>query len=127
MTGLVILKFGGLSLASPDLIRLAAARIAAWRSRGPEVVAVVSASGHTTDRILAWLGAAAGAERSGRESDKALATGEQLAAALVAAALSASDCPAVSLSGAETGLRATGGWGAGHLSGFDERPIRRAL
>ena len=40
MTGLVILKFGGLSLGSPDLIRLAAARIAAWRSRGPEVVAV---------------------------------------------------------------------------------------
>lgn len=127
MSELVVLKFGGLSVGSPELIRLAAARIAAWRSGGTQVVAVVSASGHTTDRILSWLDSAAGPDRSGRESDKALATGEQLSAALVAAALSTSNCQAVSLNGTTAGLRATGGWGEGHLSGFDERPIQWAL
>lgn len=151
MAQLLVLKFGGTSLGSPERIRLAAARITAWRTRGVEAVVVVSASGRSTDQILAWLRQAAGvggvgreagqSEHSGggrrpnagteegrsRESDRALATGELLSAALMAAALGASGTPAVSLSGLEAGLRATGAWGEGNLSEFDDRPIRHAI
>jgi aspartate kinase len=58
-TELVVLKFGGTSLASPLRVRRAAARVHAHLRRGRRVVAVVSAAGHETDMILARIGAVA--------------------------------------------------------------------
>lgn len=126
---LIVLKFGGTSLGSSRRIRLAARRVAAWRQRGWRTLVVVSATGHTTDRIvrrLAGLSAEA-ALAAGPETDRALATGELLAAALVAAALQSIGTPARSLSGGAAGLLAGGPWGGGTLTGFNPEPLNWLL
>lgn len=124
---LIVLKFGGTALGSSRRIRTAARRLAAWHRRGFRTLAVASATGHTTDRIarrLAALGADPNSVRQS-EADRALATGELLSAALVAAAIESLGIPAKSLSGRRAGLSATGAWGAGILESFDPDPILR--
>lgn len=116
--GVVVIKFGGTSVASPARIRLAARRVRTLRREGSRPLVVVSAPGHTTDHLLARLstvarGGSAATAALGREADRALATGEELSAALVATALLALEIPALSLRAAEAGLLATGEHGAG--------------
>ena len=122
---LIVLKFGGTALGSSRRIRLAARRLIAWHRRGFRVIAVASATGHTTDRIARRL-AAVGADPTdapGPETDLALATGELLSSALLAAALEAQGAPARSLSGRSAGLLASGSWGAGILEDLDPEPL----
>src|SRR5512146_2653529 len=115
----LVLKFGGTSVGTPRRVRLAARRIAAHVRRGRRVVAVVSAAGRSTDVILKWAGAVSGAVpaagRAARELDRALATGEDRSAALLALALDALGVPARSLRGGEAGVQADGSFGHGRL------------
>jgi aspartate kinase len=117
-------------LASPPPPPPPPARVAALRSRGWRPVVVVSAAGRTTDRILARL-AAVGAREPGRtasrERDRALATGEDRSAALLAHALMALGVEARSLRGAEAGIRAAGPHGAGRIGDLDVGPLRALL
>lgn len=126
---LIVLKFGGISLGSSRRIRRAARRLLAWRRAGHRVLAVVSATGHATDNIVRRLSAVGADPRDapGSETDRALATGELLSAALVAAAVQALGAPAQSLSGRRAGLLATGAWGAGVLESLDPAPLERIL
>jgi len=126
---LIVLKFGGTALGSSRRIRAAARRLIAWRSRGFGVVAVASATGHTTDRISRRL-AAVGADPTlvpGPETDRALATGELLSTALLAAALQGLGAPARSLSGRAAGLLANGPWGAAVLEDLTPQPLELLL
>ena len=125
----VVLKFGGTSLGTPARIRRAARRVRAHRKAGDQVVVVVSATGSTTDRILRWLRAVSPAthERPTREYDRALATGEDLSAALLSAALADIDIEAVSLRGSEAGLLAAGPFGQGSLQNLDATSLRTIL
>jgi aspartate kinase len=80
------------------------------------MVVVVSARGAATDELLAQAAAVGAARSPGaglREVDQLLATGECASAALLALALRAIGVPAVSLTGAQAGIVATGGYGAG--------------
>lgn len=122
---LIVLKFGGTALGSSRRIRLAARRLIAWRRRGFGVIAVASATGHTTDRIARRLAAVGAnpADAPGPETDRALATGELLSSALLAAALLAQGEPARSLSGRGAGLLASGPWGAAVLEDLDPEPL----
>lgn len=106
MSAPLVLKFGGTSLGTPARIRRAAERVAALHRKGRDVVAVVSARGHTTDRILKDL-ERLGAEKAAaarRETDRVLATGEDLSAGLLAATLNTLGVPAKSLRGGEAGI-----------------------
>ena len=126
----VVVKFGGTSLGTPSRIRSAARRVAALVAGGRRVVAVVSAMGHTTDHILETLGALENrrvGSPAGREADRALATGEDLSAALLAAALNAVGVAARSLRGGEAGVRADGEFGAARVAGVDARRLRALL
>jgi aspartate kinase len=128
--GTVVVKFGGTSLGTPARIRRAARRVAALVAGGRRVVAVVSAMGHTTDHILETLGALEtrrGEGPVGREVDRALATGEDLSAALLATALHALGVPARSLRGGEAGVRADGEFGAARVARVDARKLRVLL
>ncbi len=107
----LVIKFGGAALASPLRVRAAVARIRYHRERERPSVVVVSAPGATTDRILdrvsrvggeAPLPGLEGAVR--RERDRALATGEDRSASVLAAALLGAGIPARSLRGDEAGL-----------------------
>ena len=125
----IVLKFGGTALGSARRLRRAARRLVALQRRGLRTLAVVSAIGHTTDRIvrrLTAVGADPAADPS-RETDLALATGELLSAALLAAAVECAGASAKSLSGAGAGLTASGVWGAGMLEALDPAPLERLL
>jgi len=126
MGRLIVIKFGGTSLGTASRVRRAARRVRAHVRAGDRVIAVVSAAGHTTDRILARLHAVDGEART-REYDRALATGEDLSAALFAAALEAIGVRARSLRGGEAGIVAHGEHGAATLDTLDATPLRTLL
>jgi aspartate kinase len=123
----LVIKFGGTSLGSPARIRRAARRVAAHVRRGRQTVVVVSAMGGATDRIVRLLSAVSGGRPDGREADRALATGEDLSAALLSAALAALGVPARSLRGGEAGVWAEGGFCGGQVGDVDPAPLRRLL
>jgi aspartate kinase len=129
MSAPLVVKFGGTSLGTPARIRRAAERVAALYRKGRDVVAVVSARGHTTDRILKDLGllGAENAAAARRETDRVLATGEDLSAGLLAATLNGLGVPARSLRGGEAGIRADGDFGTGRISGVDPARLTELL
>lgn len=125
----LVLKFGGTSVGTPARMRRAARRVAAHVARGRSVVVVVSATGHSTDRIMAWMAALGGdaADAGRRERDRALATGEDLAASLLAAALWDEGVAATSLRGGEAGVQAEGPFGAGCIREVHPGTLRDLL
>lgn len=129
MSQIVVLKFGGTSLATARRVRRAAWRVRAHVRAGKRVVVVVSATGNTTDRILARLRVVApnALQHTAREYDRALATGEDLSAALLAAALGELGVRACSLRGGEAGLHAEGAHAAGQLHTLNAARIRQLL
>jgi aspartate kinase len=125
---IVVLKFGGTSLATPRRLRLAARRIRAHLRRGEAPVVVASALGHTTDRILQRLGRCGiSPALASREMDRALATGETLSSAMLAGCLRTLGIGAISLSGGEAGFEGTGEFGRGAIARLDVSPILRLL
>lgn len=100
---LIVQKFGGSSLASPEHIRRVARIIAETRNSGHQVVVVVSAMSGETDRLLN-LAREIWEEEQGRELDAIAATGEQVSAALMAMALGKMGVPARSFLGLQLPL-----------------------
>jgi len=108
--GLEVFKFGGSSLRSLDDMEIMADKIARYRQKGIQVVAVVSAMHGSTDRLID-LARCVSAGRHCREVDRLLSTGEQQSVALLAMALERKGIKAMSLSGSEAGIRGKGRYG----------------
>ncbi len=123
---LIVQKFGGTSLMDPDRIRTAAARAIAKKQEGCQVVVVVSAQGHTTDRLLSQAQAVNPAP-SLREMDMCLSAGEQISAALMAMTLEALGCSAVSLTGWQAGIQTDGIHGSAAVVALSGARIRQEL
>ena len=100
---LIVQKFGGTSVADAQCIRMAACRITDAVRQGNDVVAVVSAQGDLTDRLLEKISSVT-SSASSREADACVSAGEQISAALVAMAVEEQGFPAVSLTGWQAGL-----------------------
>jgi len=101
---IIVQKYGGTSVGTAARIRRVSRRIAATVKRGHKVVAVVSAMGHTTDRLIA-LAQSINPEPPARELDMLVANGETITAPLVAMCLQGMGVPAISLSGLQAGVR----------------------
>jgi aspartate kinase len=101
---LVVQKYGGSSVASAQKIKSVAARIKQRGDTGDRVVAVVSAMGDTTDELIA-LAQQITDRPQAREMDVLLSTGETQSSALMVMALQAMGVDAISLSGAQAGMR----------------------
>ncbi len=101
---LVVQKYGGSSVASAEKIKSVAARIKHRADTGDRVVAVVSAMGDTTDDLIA-LAQQITDRPQAREMDVLLSTGETQSSALMVMALQAMGVDAISLSGAQAGMR----------------------
>ena len=101
---LVVQKFGGTSVADAGKIKAAAKKAIARHAAGDQVVVVVSAIGHQTD-ILVDLARQISERPNAREMDMLLSTGEQVSVALFAMAIQALGHKAVSLTGAQIGIR----------------------
>jgi aspartate kinase len=103
---LLVQKYGGTSVSTPARIRRIAQRISGQVAGGARVVAVVSAMGDTTDRLVT-LAQRVSRNPPEREMDTLLSTGEAITAPLLAIALHAMGTPAISLSGGQAGIRTT--------------------
>jgi len=100
---IVVMKFGGTSVAGAEEIKRAARRIVAAREAGNRVVAVLSARGKTTDELVAQ--AMEISERPvAREMDMLLSTGERISCALAAMAIHDMGHEAISLTGSQAGI-----------------------
>jgi len=100
---IVVMKFGGTSVAGAEEIKRAARRIVAAREGGCRVVAVLSARGKTTDELVAQ--ALEISERPvAREMDMLLSTGERISCALCAMAIHDMGHEAISLTGSQAGI-----------------------
>jgi len=100
---LIVHKYGGTSVGTPEKIKNIAKRVALLRSQGNELVVVVSAMGHTTDELIDLMHKVTSSPDS-REYDMLVSTGEQVSAALLAMSLLDIGCPAVSLTGGQAGV-----------------------
>jgi aspartate kinase len=105
---LIVQKYGGTSVGSPERIRAVAARVARAHRRGDQVVVVVSAMGDTTDDLITLAHLVTGAENAAsehpREMDMLLTSGERISMALVAMAICREGAPARSLTGSQAAI-----------------------
>jgi aspartate kinase len=107
--GLIVQKFGGTSVATPEKIHAAARKAIAAKQRGNQVVVVVSAMGDTTDDLIQLAKAVCGhggrtVSPQKREMDQLLVTGEQVTIALMAMAIHAQGHESISFTGGQIGL-----------------------
>ena len=102
-TEIVVMKFGGTSVAGSEEIKRAAARIVAAREQGKGVVAVLSARGKTTDELAA-MAREISSRPDPREMDMLLSTGERISCALCAMAINDLGHRAISLTGSQAGI-----------------------
>jgi aspartate kinase len=100
---LIVQKYGGTSVGSPERIRNVARKILETQQQGCRVVAVISAMAGVTDNLIK-LARETSPQPEERELDVLLATGEQAAIALTAMAINALGGRAISLTGAEAGI-----------------------
>lgn len=100
---ILVQKFGGTSVADAHRIHLAARKAVRAKLAGKQVVLVVSAMGHETDRLVD-LANQVSRKPARREMDMLLATGEQVSIALVAMAIHEAGHEAISMTGAQAGM-----------------------
>ena len=103
MSEIVVMKFGGTSVAGPEDLKRAAARIVAAREAGNRVVAVLSARGKTTDELVEMAHEISPRPYE-REMDMLLSVGERISCALCAMAIHDMGHDAVSLTGSQAGI-----------------------
>ena len=100
---LIVQKYGGSSVGSPERIMNVARRVAAGRKAGNQMVVVVSAMGDTTDDLIT-LAEKITDRPSDREMDMLLSTGEQISMALLAMAIHKLGVKAMSFTGPQVGI-----------------------
>jgi aspartate kinase len=101
---LIVQKYGGSSIADAEKIKNVARRVIAAKEAGNRVVVVVSAMGKTTDGLID-LARQINPVPDERELDVLLSTGEIVSSTLLSMALANMGYKAVSLSGAQAGIR----------------------
>lgn len=101
---IIVQKYGGTSVANIERIKHVARRVVDSKMQGQLPVVVVSAMGDATDQLIA-LAKQVHATPSTREMDMLLSTGEQTTIALLAMAINALGCEAVSLTGYQCGIQ----------------------
>ncbi|TPW18042.1 MAG: aspartate kinase, partial [Halothiobacillaceae bacterium] len=123
---LIVQKYGGTSVGSVERITSVAAKVAATRNAGHDVIVVVSAMSGETNRLLA-LAKETNPNYSPRELDVLLSTGEQVTIALLAMALERCGCPARSYTGAQVSILTDSAFTKARIVNIDEARVRHDL
>lgn len=100
---LIVQKYGGTSVGSPERIHAVAERVIRSKKAGDDVVVVLSAMSGETDRLIA-LAHTMSPTPDERELDMLLSTGERVTIALLAMALRERGYPARSFTGRQVGI-----------------------
>ena len=122
----IVQKFGGTSVGSAERIKAVARRVVETRIDGFDVVVVVSAMGDTTDDLLE-LAAKITDKPPAREMDMLLSTGEQVSVALMAIAIHSLGHQAVSLTGAQIGVKTDASYRKARIKSIETTRLRKAL
>lgn len=123
---LIVQKYGGTSVGSPERIMAVADRIIRWRQKGHDIVVVVSAMSGETNKLVSLINAV-NPQGSGREKDTILATGEQVTIGLLALALEAKGQPARSYTGGQVRILTDDAHTKARIISIDDQSIRQDL
>ncbi len=127
---LIVHKYGGTSMGSPERIRSVAQRIGKWVRAGHQLVVVLSAMSGETNRLLGLakeLMPQAHTPEALRELDAIAATGEQVSVGLLALALQALGVPAVSYAGWQVPIETDSAHTKARITRIDEGRVRADL
>ena len=113
-------------MANAERIKSVARRIAAAKEKGDQVVVVVSAMGDTTDELIE-LAYQVSEQPSGRELDVLLSTGEIVSSTLLAMALRNMGYEAISLSGAQAGIRTDSAYSRARILKVESQRVVKEL
>jgi aspartate kinase len=123
---LIVQKYGGTSVGSPERIAAVADKVIDWSNRGNDIVVVVSAMSGETNRLLDLAGAITDRPVP-RELDVLLATGEQVTIALLSMALETRGCPARSYTGTQVHIRTDSAYTKARIREIDDKRMRADL
>jgi aspartate kinase len=123
---LIVQKYGGTSVGSPERIKAVARRVAKWRRHGHDVVLVVSAMSGETNRLIA-LAKEIQAQPDPRELDAIASTGEQVTIGLAAMALKELGVAARSYTGAQVRVVTDSAFTKARILEIDEARLRADL
>ena len=122
----VVQKYGGSSVATPEMISAIAERIARSLKVQPRIVVVLSAMGTTTDELIS-LAHSVAKNPNGREMDLLLATGEQVSVSVLGLALQDRGIPAISLTATQCGIRTDDAYNFARIESIDTKRIVEEL
>ena len=111
---------------SPSTLVVAPLRSMSTKGTWVEVVAVVSAMGDTTDDLIE-LAAKINPKPNPREMDVLLSTGEIVSSTLLSMALEAEGLNAISLTGAQAGIRTDQVYGRARIAEIETERLEREL
>ena len=123
---LIVQKYGGTSVGSPERIKSVARRVAKYKAQGHQVVVVVSAMSGETNRLIA-LAKEIQAQPDPRELDVVISIGEQVTIGLVAMALMQEGLKAKSYTGAQVRVLTDSAFTKARILSIDEQRIRTDL
>ena len=120
---LLVMKFGGTSLATIELIKKAAERIKVEVSRGYEVIVIVSAMSGKTNELIGWVNKTSSIYDA-REYDAIVSSGEQVTAGLLALVLQNLDIPARSWQGWQVPLKTSSNHSSARIEEIPTQNLR---
>lgn len=123
---IVLLKFGGSSVANAERIKNVATRVIAYKNNRQDVVVVVSAMGNTTDE-LERLAFEINPNPPEREIDMLMSTGEQISCALLAMAIKKLGVDALSFTGGQVGIKTDRSHTKARIIRIEANRIKKAL
>jgi aspartate kinase len=123
---LIVQKYGGTSVGSPERIKNVARRVARWKAKGHQLVVVVSAMSGETNRLIA-LAHEVQAQPDPRELDVMVSTGEQVTIALLSMALLDLGVNARSYTGAQVRITTDSAHTKARIASIDDALIRQDL
>src|SRR5574340_244002 len=126
IVALIVQKYGGTSVGSPERIRNVARRVAKYRAQGHQVVVVVSAMSGETNRLVG-LAREIQAHPDPRELDVVISTGEQVTIGLLCMALQDLGVPAKSYTGGQVKILTDSSFTKARILKIDDAPMRADL
>ncbi|MFZ1766641.1 MAG: aspartate kinase [Candidatus Nitrotoga sp.] len=123
---LIVQKYGGTSVGSPERIKNVVRRVAKYKALGHQIVVVVSAMSGETNRLIA-LAKEMQAQPDPRELDMVVSTGEQVTVGLVSMGLMQEGLKAKSYTGAQVKITTDSAFTKARILSIDEQNIRADL
>ena len=123
---LIVQKYGGTSMGTPERILNVSRRVKRWHDQGHQVVVVVSAMSGETNRLIG-LAKSISENPDPRELDQMLATGEQVTIAMLAMSLKSIGLKAKSYTGGQVVIRTDSSFNKARIQSIDEAAVRKDL